>query len=50
MVEGMLLSSKLLSIGRLVKFAAGNNSLRIAEIETLVSNGRSHSGLDSLAA
>jgi len=49
-VEGMLLSSRLLSIGRLAEFAVGNSSLRIAEIKTLVPNGRSHRGLDLLAA
>ena len=44
MVEGMLLSSKLLSIGRLPEFADSNISLRITDIETLVPNGRSHRG------
>jgi hypothetical protein len=49
-VEGMLLSSNLLCIERLPKLAVGNNSLRNADIETLMANGRSHKGTDLLAA
>ena len=40
MVEGMLLSSKLLRIGRDAEFAAGNVSSGNARIETLPSDGR----------
>ncbi len=50
MVEGMLLSSKLLSIGRLAEFPAGNISLRIAGIEIIPSDGRSHRGRALLPA
>jgi len=39
-----MLSSNLLCIGRLPEFADSNTSLRIADIETLVPNGRSHRG------
>ena len=40
----MLLSSKLLCIGRLAEFADSNISLRIAYIEITPSDGRSHRG------
>ena len=50
MVEGMLLSSKLLFIGRGSEFAAGSNPLGNAGIETLASNGRSHRGTDLIPA
>jgi len=48
MVEGMLLSSKLLRIGRLSEFAAGNVSLGNAGIETLPSDWRSRRESDVL--
>jgi len=50
MVEGMMLSSKLLSIGRLPEFADSNISLRIAGIETIPSDGPSHKGRALLPA
>jgi len=42
LVEGMLLSSKLLSIGRLPEFAAGNVSLGNVDFGTIPSSRRSH--------